>query len=131
MAGCYMEINGSENKKMNFWVLFTIFYTSVFLFVLISYKDIQLDNFVIKDYLWIAILALLPTLFVHYCGQITINFIKSIPKYIYILSTLGIIWFLVFGERTYEDCILNHAQDTASDTAASAIKQACRKKYGG
>ena len=48
MAGCYMEINGSENKKMNFWVLFTIFYTSVFLFVLISYKDIQLDNFEIN-----------------------------------------------------------------------------------
>jgi hypothetical protein len=60
----------------------------------------------------------------------TINLIKSIPKYIYILVALAIVWFFVFGERTYEDCILNHAKDTASESATVAIKQACRKKYG-
>ena len=124
-----MGINGSENKKMNFWVLFTIFYAIVLLMILTSIKEARIENFEIKQYSFIVILALLPTLFVHYCGEMTVSLIKSIPKYIYFLVALGVIWFFAFGERTYEDCILNHAKDTASDTAAIAIKQACRKKY--
>jgi|LakMenE18May11ns_1017448.scaffolds.fasta_scaffold9181586_1 protein-S-isoprenylcysteine O-methyltransferase Ste14 len=125
-----MEINEFEQKKMNFWILFAISYASILLFILISIKEAQIENFEIKQYSFIAIVALLPTLFVYHCGRMTINLIKSIPKYIYILVALAIVWFFVFGERTYEDCILNHAKDTASESATVAIKQACRKKYG-
>jgi hypothetical protein len=34
------------------------------------------------------------------------------------------------GEKTYEDCVLEHSNDLRTDGAANAIVSACYKKYG-
>ncbi|GDX85497.1 hypothetical protein LBMAG43_15390 [Methylococcaceae bacterium] len=123
-----MEMNEAEQRKMNFWTLYLVFYAALFLFAMIG-GGVPFETMGIQQHSIFATIALFPTMLIYFFGTKTVALIKSIPRYVLILAVLKVGLYFVFGERTYADCILNHTKDIGSDRAASAIMQACRKKY--
>lgn len=60
--------------------------------------------------------------------------IKSIPPkyflYLAIFVALSTGYYFAFSERTYADCILHNMKEAKTNDIATAIKSACREKYG-
>jgi hypothetical protein len=118
-----------NSEKISFWKSLAISYVSIFLSIPFLDSTARVENFSLNAYLIIGAIALIPTFFIHLYGIKFINLIKLIPKYILFLSVLLIGYFVLYGEHTYEDCILNHTQHSIDESATNAIKMACRKKY--
>lgn len=67
------------------------------------------------------------------CRKNIINCLVQHKKYfsyavIAIFLVIGL--YFAFGEKNYNDCILNHVKSTASAKAIEVLESACEEKYG-
>ncbi len=95
------------------------------------YNDIGMSFSVL--FLMILI-SLFPCIFIFYLGEKTMCLIKSITRkhlaYAVISVLLAVGYYFAFSERTYADCILHNMKEAKTNDIATAIKSACRAKYG-
>jgi hypothetical protein len=123
-----MEIK-EKSEKIGFWESLASSFACLFLSILILDPTVSVENIPLDGYLMLGAIALIPAFFIHLYGIKSIKLLRSIPIYIVIIVVFAIGYFIMYGEHTYEDCILNHTTHSIDESATHAIKMACRKKY--